>query len=715
MSLLGVLNLVGYCTGAALYFWLAALLFARRRRVGEKSNHLDRALLALTVTIGVWHASNLALTLHALLGLERATWDFALRAADTTAIASVTLCYSLLLHVHLHLWANARLRPLTRFDRARVYLSYLPLLFLPIVAPLLWAGDYQPMLSKLDGWVLPFALWSAYVLLLVAGTDFLIARVTSSKQERRLMRVMAASFVAVALLMLAVYAAGWASGTTLEPYLQLLANLGSLLPSALLAYYIYRYRYLELAIKESLVVASFAAVVMVVYLFGIRTFGDWLTERWGLNPGSVEALLILALALVAAPLKRWLDNRFHRLFERDAALYRDVVARVGVRSGERRPLGEMLADAERSINAALHFKRTTIFVDEKQSGGETIAGRDDWPAALMAESAAAGWATIDRHRELTVRGYDAAYPLAREGRGIGVMLIEGGETEFFSAEVRSVLEALAGQLAAVIEERRLIDENVQLERRLAQGERLAALGQMAATIAHEVRNPLSSIKSIAQVMGEDEKLRDGYGRDIDLIVGETDRLSRSVIQLLNFARQDGRTAPKEIVADDAAARETRVALHALVERAVDLCKSDAAQAKVEVVTYSSDGGDGGRDELTGEAAAAVRDALSNLLLNAIQATPPGGQVRLRVGRDEHKAPGRDVAVARIAIADGGAGVAPGLREKIWEPFFTTKQRGTGLGLAIVRRRMEQIGGDARLAPQSNGSGATFELIVPLCE
>src|SRR5207244_11289360 len=85
------------------------------------------------------------------------------------------------------------------------------------------------------------------------------------------------------------------------------------------------------------------------------------------------------------------------------------------------------------------------------------------------------------------------------------------------------------------EELRMIEKYVRLERKVAEGERLAARGQMAATVAHEVKNPLSSIKSIAQVMSEDETLKSQHARDLSLIVSETDRLSKSVTQLLSFA------------------------------------------------------------------------------------------------------------------------------------------------------------------------------------
>src|SRR5258708_35829397 len=114
------------------------------------------------------------------------------------------------------------------------------------------------------------------------------------------------------------------------------------------------------------------------------------------------------------------------------------------------------------------------------------------------------------------------------------MLVEAA-TNALTNDVRAVLEVVAGQVAIAVEDCRLANANVHLEHRLAEGERLAALGQMARTVAHEVKNPLSAIKSIAQVMSEDEGLKTEHGRGLSLIGGETNRLSNSVTQLLSFA------------------------------------------------------------------------------------------------------------------------------------------------------------------------------------
>src|SRR5215210_8615413 len=385
MALLEILQLIGYSTAAALHFWIAALLAGSRRVL----NRLERVLLVLALALGVWHASSLLVVLHSMLGLSQDRWTPLLRLADTLAVSSVTLTYSLLLHLHLHLWADARGRGLTWSERARVFLSYVPAVFLVYAAPKLWTGAYAPMFVRLSHLLVPFALWAAYVLCLCAGTDFLIARLSKSQSERRLLKTLAASFVGIAALILAVYGLGWGKGTRLGLYLQTVANLGSLLPTALLAYHIYRYRYLELIFKESLILASFAATVLVVYLYGIRTIALWLTEAYDLRPGAVESLMILLLALVAAPLRRWLDRRFRRLFEEEAGLFREVAARIGKSAGRYGRLPEFLRFVEERAAGSLGLRRVRILAAATPDG-EGSGGKSTSFTAALKDDAAAG-------------------------------------------------------------------------------------------------------------------------------------------------------------------------------------------------------------------------------------------------------------------------------------------------------------------------------------
>src|SRR5918997_1168715 len=361
MSLLEVLQLVGYSAGAVLTLWMSVLLLRQRRGLEP----VERVLLALAVCIGLWHSCNLFITLNRLLVFDVNRWSVALRLADTLAVASITVSYSLLLHVHLHMWARSRNRPFTWFERVRVYLSYVPAAFIPFAVWRVWRGAYAPMIEKLSFFVLPFGVWAAYVLALIAVTDWLIGRDAETTRERLLMRTLAASFVGIGALLVAAYALGVGRGTEAGHYLQTLANLGSLLPTALIAYHIYRYRYLELVIRESLVVATFAAVVLVVYLYIIRTLAGWLTERYSLRAGVIETLFVLAFALVFAPLRAWLERRFHKLFQREATLYRDVVARIGAGAGHHRDLAEFLRFVEERTAAELGLRRVEFHLRDQ--------------------------------------------------------------------------------------------------------------------------------------------------------------------------------------------------------------------------------------------------------------------------------------------------------------------------------------------------------------
>ena len=681
---LEILQVIGYSIGALLPLWMAVQLVQHR----TKLTNIERILAALALTMGGWHTSNLVVTLHGLFDLGPDTWTTLLRVADTVAVVSITFAYSFLLHVHLHLWAQSHGRELNKSEQLRVYMSYVPTVFLAVAVPRLWTGEYAPMFTKLSFFVIPFAFWIAYVLGLIALTELLIARKSQNRSEKRIMQTLAASFIGVGVVIFAALAFGLGEGTVAGLYLKTIANLGSLLPSVLLAYYIYRYRYLEIIIEESLVVVTFATVVLTVYVFGIRTIGDWMTQRYGIRPGLTEALLILALALLAAPLRGWLARRFHKLFEREAALYKEIVSRIGAYAGQYKQLADLFQFVEERTTKALGLRQLKIYIDGSVAA-EVNGDRklpEPWGALVLEKSRQLGWAPIEDDALLVDQGFKLAYPLRREDTVEGLLALDAASASL-TPDVRSVIEILANQIAIAIDDSRLLEENVRLERELAERERLAALGRMAATVAHEIKNPLSAIKSIAQVMREDESLKNEYERDLSLIVGETDRLSQSITQLLSFARKESPAAEPVTVGE-------------LVQTSVDLFRANAREQGIDLeCSITTDA------TIAGKSVSALRDALSNLLLNALQATPHGGDVLLSASQSDGE--------LVISVQDSGPGVPYELREQIWEPFFTTRQRGTGLGLAIVRKRVQEVGGSASLGVARNGHGAVFHLRIPI--
>jgi signal transduction histidine kinase len=186
-------------------------------------------------------------------------------------------------------------------------------------------------------------------------------------------------------------------------------------------------------------------------------------------------------------------------------------------------------------------------------------------------------------------------------------------------------------------------------------------------------------------MREDTLVANEYGRDLDLIVGETDRLNQSVSQLLNFAK-----SPQTFGSES----DTETVVRTVIE----ICRTEARSRNVEITSTMAVSA-----LLNATVSQPVKDALINLALNAIYATPIGGTVAIEVARC-----GDQIV---FSIEDSGPGVPETLRDRIWEPFFTTKQRGTGLGLSIVRKRMEEAGGEAVLKRSERLGGARFELRI----
>jgi two-component system sensor histidine kinase HydH len=229
------------------------------------------------------------------------------------------------------------------------------------------------------------------------------------------------------------------------------------------------------------------------------------------------------------------------------------------------------------------------------------------------------------------------------------------------------------------EVRRLQDE-------VRRQEKLAAIGGLAAGVAHEIRNPLSSIKALATFFaGQFDPGSEGR-EAADVMAQEVDRLNRAITELLEFAR------PTDV-------KLKRTDLKPLIERSLQLVRQDAADRDVRIETII------GEDRCPAWVDPdRFSQCLLNLHLNAIEAMENGGTltVRCRTIRGRY---------LEIAVADTGPGIAPEHRKQIFDPYFTTKPKGTGLGLAIVHKIVEAHEG--RLLLESGaGRGSCFTLRLP---
>jgi len=239
------------------------------------------------------------------------------------------------------------------------------------------------------------------------------------------------------------------------------------------------------------------------------------------------------------------------------------------------------------------------------------------------------------------------------------------------------------------EVRRLRCELERKNRELARRERLAALGEMAAGLAHEIRNPLASIQLFASLLDRDLVDRPELRELVGKIAKGVRALDGIVRDVLAFA---GHAEPE--LAD--------VDLGRVVSDVVELASAQAAERDIRIeATVPAE-----RIVLSADAGQLQR-ALLNLVLNAVEASPQGELVTILL----EQADGSERAV-RIRVIDRGPGIPPNLLDRIFNPFFTTKDTGTGLGLAISHRIVEAHGGRMEAA---NGpeAGAVFTIYLPL--
>lgn len=232
-----------------------------------------------------------------------------------------------------------------------------------------------------------------------------------------------------------------------------------------------------------------------------------------------------------------------------------------------------------------------------------------------------------------------------------------------------------------------LTREANMEAEIARIRRLADIGQLAAKMAHEVRNPLSSIKGAAQLMRNEYDDQPRLREFLDIIVDEVNSLSKLTTDLLDFARPMNMDL-----------RETD--LNALIERSVSLLQPEIEAADVRVHTDTA-------ENLPQVACDAkqIEQVVRNLVINAIQAMPTGGDLNIETRADS------GAETVTIRVRDSGTGIRPEQLDDIFQPFVTSKTKGSGLGLSIVEKIVENHGGSIE-ASSEWGSGACFSITLP---
>jgi two-component system, NtrC family, sensor kinase len=307
---------------------------------------------------------------------------------------------------------------------------------------------------------------------------------------------------------------------------------------------------------------------------------------------------------------------------------------------------------------------------------------------LLVEANPSAMAFLDAaEREALERvGALACVPLVSMNRLTGFLLVapDADEEGWPTPEQRDQLLALTGQAALACENAALLAEQRSRLRRMYRAERLATAGELAAGAAHEIRNPLTAIRSTMQYIRDDYAEGSDRYEMVSDVLEEVDRIDDIVQGLLSFARRE---EPSSEVVD----------LAELVRHSAAMIRTRAATQGVEVLVETP-------DSLRVQADAGMLcQVLLNVMLNALQAMPEGGQLAVTAGAAARR--------AVVRVADTGYGIAPEHLDRIFDPFFTTKQTGTGLGLSICYGIIERHGGQMEVESEP-GVGTTMIIRMP---
>lgn len=591
--------------------------------------------------------------------------------------------------------------------------ALLPAIYLPTLLFVrhLWQSIHKltPVLQTMDSFITNFFPWAFVPLIISWYLIVRLCRKIADQEEKKFLGMVGWGTTLVICCYFFTFVLGGRTLSFVGPYLVLLTEAITFLLPPMLAYYLYYYNYMEYVLNRGSTYCVLGIFVIAFYLSVIRPMGEGMEKKLQINFRMVEGILVMGLVFFFDPLKRAIQEVSNRIFFKERKYYRKVFSDISLMVNQDTHSGlETLLDyVAFTIHRAMKIREVSFILFERDK--EQIKIKESTTFVLPEDIVhIVDYIEQQRVSVLNIYGLEEKTEILREMRKIKAFTIipiydESKLIGIFNvgkrrirhqllAEEEEMLIMLLNQIVTAIKNTRLAREKFAMERKMYENDKLSSLGRLSASIAHEVKNPLSSIKTITQVMKEDLPKNDPNQEGLSLVVEEIDRLSRVVKQLLLFARPHTGTL-------------TKVRLNEVLNNVLLLLRHEAERNRVTIHNKM----EGSEIWLVSD-----KDALSeiffNLIHNGIQAIPEGGTVSI-----EHKIETpdnrEDHPRLKIYVSDNGPGIAPSERDKMFEPFYTTKQTGTGLGLTIVKNRLQKLRGDIRIC--EGRPGAVFEVDLPL--
>jgi signal transduction histidine kinase len=659
MGALLYIRLIGYTAGTLLHlFWMVVILGYRRQR------NFERVFFFLCLALFLFYGGSL-LALNAQI-------HYAIPPLAVQGFAAMLLftglCMVPPLLVHLHFeYADTRGSVKSRnTKRILITTAYLPAMYFGFhLYPLLTNYSGFDLLTPGKVLGLAYGVWLAGAMLVSSWWQLHFTEDAPDGAQRTFHKQLGKFFLLVSalILFLHIFQDRLSAGQAGE--LSTSLAVAALVPFAAMLWMVQKYNFLNIGRQKNLVYAVSVTFLALLYLGLVRRVSAWLEPV--LPPEATAAILLFLLVVFIEPLQRVLGRRLRETAQLEMDRVQKLMAEIRqeARQGNVARLAKFI---EQRVKEQLELREVRLELATAEALNAPDAASREPRAALAFDP-----------RE---------FQIIQSGKAEGVLYAEPhGAT--ISGDTRAALEFLCEQLPGALDLCRLIEEKLRLERELAERERLALVGQMAASISHNLKNPLGSMKTILQVQLENPELPESIRGETKMVLEEIGRLSTKLNQLLQYSRPAVRGGSVTGSCD------ARI----VVEEVASVLSHEAEQRGVKFQASVS-----GESARVAASAEALNDIVSNLVVNALEATPRGGHVIVT-------ADCRSGACV-LGVEDDGPGIPETLREKILQPFFTTKSQGTGLGLAIVARRVAEFGGKVDWeSPVREGHGTRFKVTL----
>ncbi|MCA9037303.1 MAG: hypothetical protein KDA91_19340 [Planctomycetaceae bacterium] len=646
----------------------------------------------------LWHAGCF---LHVMLADSSG-----LLALRLDQLVIVTMCAGLLLMPSGMLHAAFRLKqsgldPRPEFDW-RFTLLYLPVLWLPGLILLVTRNVSRDFLTVVAPMIPLYLVWLFSADLMAAVLFWKVRNSISAPSAPAFFSRLIAALVLTTLSVILYCTV--AIDTPIDRWLRLTTTLLPLIPALLFVWYTLRQRLLPLVLERTILYGAAIVAILMVHRLVVTPISAAVERTSDLDFVLIESLAVLLAVLAYTPVRARVREALRNLVSRDLMQTREAARRIAVdlsrRSGD--SPNEIIHWFQSVIQSTFNVRSCRI-----EMWGETHLNRETEEILKALQSLDVP--CLDRGDDLNDAVESAmvrsevmwAVPIRFQSVDGAVLLGARNRNDRLGIEQLSTLRMLCEQFAATLHNRQVDLKRLAAERKAMQAEKLSVLGLIAGSLAHEIKNPLSSMQTIAQVVLEDLGERHECAQDIQLILNEIDRLNQTTGRLLEYARPAN--------ADTAYCRPDHI-----IQRLLHILSILARQYHVVLITTLQ-----ATNIVVAGSEEAMWEVLFNLIKNAIEAVRDQADGVVSISSSVNSVLSESIVgdghrVIKVCVTDNGPGVPPGMLDGIYEPFVSSKSNGTGLGLYIAAERIREMHGSIRCESVPTG-GTVFSLELPVFE